>query len=236
MHLTDEQIIDQALGDEDAGATAHFAVCAYCREEFEAYRDTLTTVRDNLPSPPAGYAERLWAAIEPRLAPRRPPRRRLTLLATAATVAVVCIAGLFAWRYTQTPNPPKLEAHTPRHRPPDVPAAADEQRILASKDPEGLTALARSSKSRKVRIHAIRILGLSGSPTVSATLVALYGNELDPDVRSAIVRSLSIRRDVAELETLLKTEKSPAVQHDIQTALLGMHPKAEYLTHGAGRQ
>ena len=74
MHLTDEQIIEYALGvslGEPVRGAEHIAACAECRSEVEAYVWTLETVRDNLPQPPKGYAERLWAAIEPRLKPRR---------------------------------------------------------------------------------------------------------------------------------------------------------------------
>jgi hypothetical protein len=239
MHLTDEQIIDQALGDHDAEAMAHIEACEQCRDEYEIYRDSFALVRDHLPEPPEGHFEKIWSRVEPRMRAHARRQRRMTLVRIAAAVAVACIAGLLAWRSTRTTTPPglpALEAHTPRHRPPDVPATPDEQRILASSDQESLAALARSSKSRKVRIRAIGILGLSGNPTTSETLVALYGSELDPDVRRAIVRSLFIRQDLAELEKLLKREKNPDVQHDIQTALLGWQPKQEYLTHGAGRQ
>src|SRR5260370_24635073 len=165
MHLTDEQIMDQALGDVDEEAMAHIAVCAHCSAEFEAYRNTLKTVRDNLPSPPEGYADRLWAALEPRLTPRRPPRPLTPLLAAAATLVVACIAGLFAWRYTQTPpaGPPKLEANNHQHRQPDVPPTAEEELIIAGTDPDQLAAIARISYPPTVRIPAINDPGLSAS-------------------------------------------------------------------------
>ena len=224
--------MDQALGDEDAGAMAHIAGCAHCRDDFEAYRDTMTTVRDNLPSPPVGYADRMWALIEPRLTPRRPPRWRVAMLATAATVA--CIAGLYAWRYTRPmspSSPTKLEA---LHRL-DAPASPEEQRILAGRDESQVLALLRSSMSRKMRIAAIRILALSGTATMSETLVELYHHSADPDTRRAIVRALFVRQDLAELEKLLEKERNPAVRHDIQLALDASHVHREYLTHGSGR-
>jgi len=54
MHLTDEQIIDLALGDRGLKGLAHVIACAECRAEVEAYVRTLKTVRGSLAGNPPG--------------------------------------------------------------------------------------------------------------------------------------------------------------------------------------
>ena len=96
MHLTKEEIIDYVMGDDVPQAAEHLARCGECHDEEESYRAVLKAV-DDLPGPPEGFADKVWDAIRWRLEPRAPRRRFTPLRATAATLAILCLAALVVW-------------------------------------------------------------------------------------------------------------------------------------------
>ena len=221
MHLTNEQIIDQALGDRDAEAMAHIDACALCRDEYQSYCDTLALVRDHLPKPPEGYADMIWSRIEPHLIPPRSwwwRRRRMALIRIAATLAVACIAALLAWR----------AGHTPAALPP-APSAEE----LRKSGVERLAATARTAPSPEARIAAIRTLGELGGAQASERLVSLYGVEHDVEVRRNIVFALAVHQDKDALHQIAAAETDPELQKLIHDAITAGHPELEgpALTH-----
>ena len=210
MHLTDEQIIDQALGDRDAEAMAHIESCAQCRGEYEIYRGSFALVGDHLPEPPEGSLEKVWSRVEPRLKPGR--RRHTALLRIAATLAVACIAALLAWR----------AGHMPAE-PPPAPSAKE----LRNREADRLAATARTAPSPEARIAAVRALGDLGGARASERLVSLYGEERDVNVRRNVVFALAVHRDTDALHQIAAAENDPEMQKLIHDAITAGHPELE---------
>jgi hypothetical protein len=99
--ITAELALGIASGEERARALAHAAQCRACRHELEQ----LTKVVDDLllvapeEDPPAGFEERVLAAIAPPKPTRRPFRiralRPLTALAAGAAIASAALVGVY---------------------------------------------------------------------------------------------------------------------------------------------
>lgn len=105
QHLTEEQLVLHHYRDADE--SAHLAICAECRNEYEALRAVLAVVSE-MPVPDRGeqYGEEVWTRLRWRIgAPRRRGFGWRAGLATAATIAIAFLAGVLwhARRQTETP-------------------------------------------------------------------------------------------------------------------------------------
>ena len=98
VDLAPELAVGNLCGEERAAAIAHLAGCTACQQEI----NELVSVTDRLlllgprVEPPAGFEERVLAALPSRHAqPRRQPRprRRWAPLLAAAAVALILVGG-----------------------------------------------------------------------------------------------------------------------------------------------
>jgi hypothetical protein len=98
VDLAPELAIGNLCGDERAAAIAHLAECPSCQQVVNSY----TTVTDRLllvaphAEPPAGFEQRVLAALPSEIAPQRlarRPHRTWAVLAAAAAVALAFFTG-----------------------------------------------------------------------------------------------------------------------------------------------
>ena len=239
MHLTNEQIIEQALGDEIPGAAAHVMACAECEAEVQAYRDVWALTRE-VPGPPPGYADKMWERIQWRLGP--PPRRRRwpTILAIAASVMLAVVAGVLIWRERHVPaermmtapqaqTPPKVRQHMSiTVTPADDPETKKRMAIVdATTNPHKLAELARHDPALAVRLEAIRVLGFVDDRESSGYLVDIYRHAREPEARQYAVMALLMHKDTASVALLESEEKDPAVKSNISGMLASYRATAK---------
>jgi hypothetical protein len=98
VDLAPELAIGNLCGDERAAAIAHLAECPSCQQVVNSF----TTVTDRLllvaphAEPPAGFEQRVLAALPSEVAPQRRvrrPHRTWAVLAAAAALALAFFAG-----------------------------------------------------------------------------------------------------------------------------------------------
>jgi len=93
---------------EDAPAVSrHLAECEACRASWENMRAGLEALQPAAPDPDAGFEQRIWSRIEPKLRPSRPVWRPVAALAVAAAAL---IAAFLAGRYSTVAEPPRETA------------------------------------------------------------------------------------------------------------------------------
>jgi predicted anti-sigma-YlaC factor YlaD len=117
-HLTDEQLIDQLAGRNEAGPREHLAACAACRDEAESLRSVLARYREDYQQVACAareLPEGLWpwqhTAVAAPWAERPAPRR----LAWAAAVAIVMLAALLLIEKTPPAQPVAQADADPDH-------------------------------------------------------------------------------------------------------------------------
>ncbi len=117
-HLTDEQLIDQLAGSDDADPREHLAACAACRDEAESLRSVLARYREDyrqVARAATELPEGLWpwrhTAIAAPWAERLVPRR----LAWAAAVAMVVLAAVLLVQKTPPAQPVAQADPDPDH-------------------------------------------------------------------------------------------------------------------------
>ena len=199
MHLTEEEIIDYVvMGEATAAGRTHVASCAPCREETDTLREILELTRD-LPPPPEGWFDEIWAKVEPQLTPRHSRRRRVRVLRIAAMVVIACIAAPLFWRVGHPPAAISTGAV-------NLSSELDDNR-----EADRLWFAARSPVY-DTREQAIRDLGALGGPRARQHLLQLYSREKDTPTRRIIVLVFFGRSDVTTLRILKATEKDPEMK------------------------
>jgi tetratricopeptide (TPR) repeat protein len=103
--------------------------------------------------------------------------------------------------------------------------------MVASNSADRLAEVARTEKDVKLRRSAIRALSGMSATKSGDTLVALYPNENDPQVKSAIIDGLSGQRNAKALVDLARKESNPSMKREIVSRLSGMKSKeaSDYL-------
>lgn len=91
--------------------------------------------------------------------------------------------------------------------------------------------IARTEKVPELRMTAIKNLGLMGGKETSSVLLAIYGEDLNVDVRKAVVNSLFIQGNAKALIDLARKEKDPTLRKALvsKISLVGGKDAAEYL-------
>jgi HEAT repeat protein len=94
-----------------------------------------------------------------------------------------------------------------------------------------LAEIARTEKEPELRLIAIRNLGLIGGRKAADTLVSLYENDSNLEIRHTLIKSLFIQNSASALVTLARKEKDRDLKNDIISKLSLMRSKeaAEYL-------
>jgi len=117
-HLTDEQLVDQLAGRNEAGPREHLAACAACRNEAESLRRVLACYREDYQQvpcasmePPEGLWPWQYTAIATPWAERLAPR----WLAWAAAVAMVVLAAVLLVQKTPPAQPVAQADPDPDH-------------------------------------------------------------------------------------------------------------------------
>jgi hypothetical protein len=111
-HVTDETLVDLALGAGAAEAREHAAGCAACARRVEELREALELASGaEVPEPAAFYWQALRQGVSQRIANERHLARRFAVfvpLTAAAAVAAVLLAGHAVPR--RQPAAPALQA------------------------------------------------------------------------------------------------------------------------------
>ena len=89
--------------------------------------------------------------------------------------------------------------------------------------------VALSDSDPKLRMEAIKDLGISGGS--SATLTKIYQNDQNPDVRSAVINALFIKGDAHSLVELARKETNPELKRELvqKMSVMGNREATDYL-------
>jgi len=85
--------------------------------------------------------------------------------------------------------------------------------------------LAKSEQNPELRRTAIRNLGLMGARSSADALVEIYGSEKDVTVRKAVIQSLALSDNAAQLVAIARKEEDPALRKEIISRLSHMNSK-----------
>jgi predicted anti-sigma-YlaC factor YlaD len=120
QHVSEEQLILHYYG-EPAGAEVdnHLAVCFECRDQYRKLQQVLNVVDIPVPERDAGYEDRLWNEVAPKLGFRRRiswwgPRK----WAAVAVMATLVVAAFVAGRYSPRTEVPQTAATQPQAQQP----------------------------------------------------------------------------------------------------------------------
>jgi hypothetical protein len=99
-HATDEELVElyYGAGEEAQRARHHLEECAWCREAFLRWQETLDAVKEYpVPHRPANYGSAVWARVQARLPKHNrrwlPKKWWILTPALAAALAIAFIAG-----------------------------------------------------------------------------------------------------------------------------------------------
>jgi len=100
---------------------------------------------------------------------------------------------------------------------------------IVSGDTELQEKVALSDSDPKLRMEAIKDLGISGGS--SATLTKVYQNDQNPDVRSAVINALFIKGDAHSLVELARKETNPELKRELvqKMSVMGNREATDYL-------
>jgi HEAT repeat protein len=84
--------------------------------------------------------------------------------------------------------------------------------FIAEDDIQGLSEVARTATDARVKSAAIRALGAVGGDESKATLLQMYGNEKDPDIKRSVIEGLFIQDDAHDLIQLARKESDPQLR------------------------
>jgi HEAT repeat protein len=87
--------------------------------------------------------------------------------------------------------------------------------LAVADDVEALVEISRDEKDPGLRRKAISGLGINDSPQATAALKSLYTANADARVRMAVIEGLFIQDNAKALIELFRTEKDPALKHEI---------------------
>jgi HEAT repeat protein len=85
--------------------------------------------------------------------------------------------------------------------------------------------LAKSEQNPELRRTAIRNLGLMGARSSADALAEIYGSEKDVMVRKAVIQSLALSDNAAQLVAIARKEEDPALRKEIISRLSHMNSK-----------
>ena len=100
---------------------------------------------------------------------------------------------------------------------------------IVSGDTELQEKVALSDSDPKLRMEAIKDLGISGGS--SATLTKIYQNDQNSDVRSAVINALFIKGDAHSLVELARKETNPELKRELvqKMSVMGNREATDYL-------
>ena len=235
-HLTDEQLIDTALGDEIPGAAMHLRGCAECEAEVQIYRDVMAVTLD-LPEPPPGFFDEVWDNVRHRLPRRRRRRRIVPILAAVAAAVIAVIAGLTVWRAAKTPpagptRPPEAHVAPPAKKGPPAPVGLQEEVQVKARAPKTFYAPPGKEPRPEPSVvprqqYYVEVTATDAPPPPTAEEVAIVAgmarNDPSADRRIVAIRQLAhMGGDAASdaLVALYPTEAEANVRWAIVSALL----------------
>lgn len=96
---------------------------------------------------------------------------------------------------------------------------------------ERLLEVAKSEKDPKLRLSAIRHLGVMGSKRTGDALKELYDVDKDPTIRKTIINGLFVQNNASAMVAIARKETDPSLKKDIVSKLSLMRSKeaVEYL-------
>lgn len=97
--------------------------------------------------------------------------------------------------------------------------------FIVSGDSEGAEEIARTETDPKLKRQAIRIIGISGGRNAGPTLVNVYQQSNDPEIKNAALEGLFVSDNAKSLVTLARGEKDPAMRKRIVEKLSVMDNK-----------
>jgi HEAT repeat protein len=89
------------------------------------------------------------------------------------------------------------------------------QGFIAEDDVEGLTEVAKTATEARIKSAAIRALGAVGGEKSKATLLQMYGNEKDTDIKRSVIEGLFIQDDAHDLIQLARKESDPQLRRHL---------------------
>ena len=110
---------------------------------------------------------------------------------------------------------------------------------ILSADAAKLIEVVRAERNPELRQTGIRGLGMSKDAKAAETLLAIYREDKDPDVRKSVIDALSVRgeENATTLVQLARQEKDPAMRRALVERLSHMKAKAatDYMMELLGR-
>jgi hypothetical protein len=95
--------------------------------------------------------------------------------------------------------------------------------LRAAGDTDHLLQIVKTEKTPELRAEAIRLLG--NKADAGDTLIALWPNEQDQQVKYAILDGLTSEQNAKGLVDLARKERDPQMKKEIVRRLLGMNSK-----------
>ncbi len=116
-------------------------------------------------------------------------------------------------------------------------AAAPDKRIMIlnammiSGADDALTEIATTEPDQRVRLKAIRTLGITGGKKMGPTLLTIYNSNQDEETRKAVIEALFVSGDSSQLIDLAKKEKDPKIKRRLveKIALMGDKASRDYM-------
>ena len=99
------------------------------------------------------------------------------------------------------------------------------QGLMVSGDSQKLGELAKTEKDPKLRMEAIRQLGVMGRSKTGDTLLAMYRTETDPNVKREIINGLFVQSNDVGLVDLARKETDPGLRRELVSRLSVMKSK-----------
>jgi hypothetical protein len=88
-----------------------------------------------------------------------------------------------------------------------------------------LVDIARSEKDSRLRLAAIKSLGMMGGTGHGDVLVSIYHSDQDRAVREAILNALFMQQNGKALVDLARSEQDPQIKKEIINKLAMVHSK-----------
>ena len=116
-------------------------------------------------------------------------------------------------------------------------AASPDKRIMIlnammiSGADDALIEIATTEPDQKVRLKAIRTLGITGGRKMGPTLLTIYNNNQDEETRNAVIESLFVSGDSTQLIELAKKETDPKIKRRLveKISLMGDKASRDYM-------
>ncbi len=99
------------------------------------------------------------------------------------------------------------------------------QSMFLSGNTSRLVQVARTDSDPELRAAAIKSLGLMGNKVQGDTMVSLFENDKDVQVRKAVLNSLFLQQNGKALVDLARREKDPEMKREIVSKMAMIHSK-----------